>query len=339
MKRHTLQMLYDVLYALAACEGREAALFGASAPFAREAFSRSMACDAFPEVWFEIPLAGDPWFDLHLLASEENLSPDMMFHAADTGGHPAAFEWFAGQEGVRQLALSWDTGKGNLEAPAVQVLVAGGDPEVSRSFLRAIGRDDLQDAYSAFVGRIPDAWFACYTGAFPNRAADFVRVECIVDAQLQRAYAEDPALLEAHLRQAGIHRLGETAVPRCRALAQSPFRVEFQFDIMPDGQLGPVFGMSARFACPPGKGDWPPFDPDGAAGDLMGLVESWGLADGRWRLLADTMFAKRASRNGASCVLFNYPAFVKLRWRDGEPLDAKAYLLAGLDDESAGREM
>ena len=334
MNTNMQPMLFDILYALAARDGREAALFGSSRPFAQMAFAHSMACEEFPEVWFEIPLVGDPWFDLHLLASQDSLHPDATFSADETGGYPGAFAWFAKQRGVRQLALSWDTGKGNVVTPAVQVLVANHDPEISCAFLRAAGRDDLQDAYRAFVERKPDTWFACYTGAFPNREHDFVRVECIVDDLSQRAYAEDAALLEAHLRQAGVRELGETVIPRCQAFARFSFPIEFQFDVMPDGTLGSTFGISARFACPPGEDDWLPFEPDGEAGALVEQVEEWGLTDDRWRLLADTIFAMRVSRGGRSCMLFNYPAFVKLRWRDGEPLDAKAYLLAGLQDES-----
>ena len=30
-----------------------------------------------------------------------------------------------------------------------------------------------------------------------------------------------------------------------------------------------------------------------------------------------------------SAVLYCFPAFIKLRWRAGEPADAKAYLVAG----------
>ena len=69
---------------------------------------------------------------------------------------------------------------------------------------------------------------------------------------------------------------------------------------------------------------------NGAAGELMSQVEAWGLADERWKLLADTAFAMRVKAADESALLYCYPAFLKLRWRDGEPLDAKAYLIAGI---------
>ena len=323
-------MLYDMVYALTARNGREEALFGISAPAAREAFLHSLTGTEFPELWFEVPLAGDPWFDLHALTSCVSLTPGMTFPESLAKDAQAAFAWFAKQQRTtRQLALSWDTGKGFAERPAVQLLVKTDNAEVTCDFLEAAGRPDAKEAYRTFVSSLPDDWFACYTGVFPARPDHNLRVECIPEHHLQNAYANDPALLEQHLKQVGLTELGDTLLARCQLMAQTPFQLEFQFDVEPDGRAGATFGASLRFARPPSEGDWEGFAADGNAGTLMQQVESWGLADERWRLLEDTIFATRASRGDESCVLYCYPAFVKLRWRAGEPVDAKAYLIAG----------
>ena len=322
--------LYDILYALAARDGREAALFGESATLAREAFARSMACEAFPEVWFEVPLAGNPWFDLHALTSREDVDAGMEFAYETTGGNPDAFAWFASQEkGVRQLALSWDTGSGDISSPALQLLVSTDDTQVTCDFLDVAGRADAIGPYREFIARIPRGWFACYAGAFPQRPGHNLRVECIPERALQLTYAKDPALLKEHLAQVGVDCAGGSLVERCRILSAMPFQIEFQFDVSECGKAGDTFGASVRFNVPPDAGEWQSFNPNGAAGELMGRVEAWGLSDERWRLLAGTMFAKRVTHAGESTLLYCYPAFVKLRWRNGEPLDAKAYLLAG----------
>ncbi|MDO4400194.1 MAG: hypothetical protein Q4D27_04515 [Coriobacteriia bacterium] len=112
--------LLEVLYALAARGGREAVLFGDDAPAAREAFSRSLIGPKFPEVWFELPLSGEPWFDLHALY--ESCEPPHVGSvpaASDAAVDPALLEWYAGAQGVRQLALSWDTGSGCADEPAI----------------------------------------------------------------------------------------------------------------------------------------------------------------------------------------------------------------------------
>ena len=147
---------------------------------AAAAFARSAPGKAFPELWFELPLAGPPWFDLHVLTAAGDLDgppePDQC------GGYPQAFDWFRKQPYVRQLALSWDL----------------------------------------------------------------------------------------------------------------------------------------------------TFRADGAAGLLMAEVEKWGLADSRWHQMEDTSFARRVTLGPESCLLYCAPVFVKLRWKNGEPLDANAYLMAGV---------
>lgn len=324
-------MIYDIIYALMAQEGREAALFGDGAPLAHEAFERSLVGAAFPELWFELPLAGDPWFDLHVLTAREDVSPNMTFAPDSFGGCGDAFAWFAQQErGVRQLALSYDVSSGDIAHPAVQLLVGTDDPECHAGFLTAAGRPDAAEAYRRFAARLPRGWFACYAGVFPRRPEVDLRVECIPDARLQQAYAADSSLLKADLAQLGMEEFGDTLLPRCQELAQQPFELEFQFDVTRAGAAGSTFAASLRFGAPSEASSGSSFDPKGAAGELMKLLESWGLADERWRLLAGTMFAKRMARQGRQGLLYAYPAFIKLRWRNGKPVDAKTYLIAGV---------
>lgn len=323
-------MLYEILYALAASGGREQALFGNCAPAARKAFARSCAGNAFPEIWFEIPLLGEPRFDLHALTSRGTLDPETALPAEVCGGFPDTFRWFACQgKNVRQLALSWDLKPDKDPSAAIQLLVADKDPNTVRGFLQAAGREDAIERYESFSDRLPEGLYTCYYGVFPERPGSSLRVECIPARSLQPAYAKDPELLRAHLAQVGIREFGDTLLPRCRDLADTPFRLEFQFDVEEDGSAGPVMGASLRFACPPGEDDWDFFNPDGEAGRLMDRICEWGLADDRWRLLGDMSFANRVKREEESCMLFCFTAFVKLRWRAGVPLDAKAYLMAG----------
>ena len=322
-------LVYQIIYSLAALNGREGALFGKSAPLAQEAFAHSVACDAFPELWFELPLAGEPWFDLHALTSRSDLQPGMTFSAERTGGYPLPFEWFAQQKDVRQLALSWDVGSRGATSPAIQLLMGRRNLDESSAFFDVVGRPEAISGYRTFVKGLPQGWFACYAGTFPNRADAPLRVECIPTPEQQKAYAHDVSLLEADLRHVGLTDLGDTLLPRCQQLAATPYQLEFQFDITSEGTAGRTFGASVRFA-PPTKGDLPKtFDPSREAGPLMEAVESWGLADERWRLLQITAFSKRVSMGDESLLLFCFPAFIKLRWRDGAPVDAKTYLMAG----------
>ncbi|MBQ9043368.1 MAG: hypothetical protein IJ111_11225 [Eggerthellaceae bacterium] len=322
--------LYDILYALAAEGGREAALFGDCGPTAREAFARSLAGGGFPELWFELPLAGDPWMDFHSLTSYQDVAGTQAAFAGHDGAYADALAWFAEQEPgkVRQLALSYDTHVRDVEHPAVQLLVNGPDPSVPLAFLEAAGRPDLRDSYSGFTRSMPQEWYACYTGVFPGRdAADadpWVRVECIVGDKCQKAYAEDASTLQEHLRQIGLDSISKDAIPGIQELARSPFPLEFQFNVGPGGMALPALSASVRFQ----PNDWADMGRSVEIGRLAGWLQSLGLADGRCGLLPQTVFAKRVDRDGESATVSCFPAFVKLRWREGQAPDAKTYLMA-----------
>lgn len=324
-------MIYNLIYALAAINGREKRLFGNCAATALQEFEFSLAQGRFPELWFEFPLLGDPWFDLHMLFTQDDLAFGDDKAIGPCAGHPEMFEWFAAQKsGARQLAVSWDTSSGDVSHPALQLLVWKKDPQVTCDFLSTAKRSDAVLAYRTFVDSLPEDWFACYAGVFPRRTTPFLRVECIPKEYQQREYAQNIDLLEEHLRQVGFTAFGDTLLERCQTLAKTPFQLEFQFDVNEDGTAGSTLSASVRFSAADNV-DWSqPFDPNGAAGELMRTIEEWGLTDDRWQLMADTAFAKGISRSGESSQLFCFPAFIKLRWRDGQPLDAKAYLMAGI---------
>lgn len=322
--------IFSIIYALAALDGREASLFGECGPYAEEAFSRSLTSEAFPEIWFEIPLAGEPWLDFHSLVSYDDVAGTHAAYSGHDGVYADALAWFAAQQphAVRQLALSYDTHTGDVEQPAVQVLVSRRGLSVPLGFLEAVGRQDATEPFRVFVSNIPDEWFACYVGAFPRRQGaevpPWVRVECIVGDMLQRAYADDPATLKAHLAQVGLETIDEDALSNILMLARSPFPLELQFNIGPEGKALPVLSASVRF----GAEDWTDESCRAAIVDLMRDVQGTGLVDGRWMNLAGTVFSKSLSRDDESVTFSCFPAFLKLRWHEGKPSDAKAYLIA-----------
>ena len=322
--------LYDIIYALTAEGGREKALFGSCGPAAHEAFCRSLAGEAFPELWFELPLAGDPWLDFHALTSYVDVAGTQADFAGHDGVYTDALAWFANQEPnkVRQLALSYDTSRGDVDHPAVQLLVDGRDLSVPCAFLKAAGRSDLREAYTVFTSAMPAEWYACYVGVFPGRddvgADPWVRVECIVGSGCQQAYAHDTEALRSHLACIGLDNADDELVTGVQELAGSPFPLELQFNVGPDGKATSALSASVRFQ----PGDWVDAERRGQIGRLAAWMQERGLADGRCGLLAQNAFGKRLEHNGETALISCFPAFVKLRWREGQAPDAKAYLMA-----------
>ncbi|SEH33074.1 hypothetical protein [Selenomonas sp. KH1T6] len=321
--------IYEMIYALLTAKGREDALFGSQKEAARRAFGSSLVGTAFPELWFEVPLWGKPWFDLHVLTARESLKADEVAGSSLPEEVKPLFRWFAGAEAVRKLALSWDVGKDDNPSPAVQLLVKNMPP--SETFLTLAGGTSAAGAYRAFRQRAPQGWFTCYTGVFPGRKANFVRTENIPVEPLQEAYRAEPDLLGEHLCGVGVP--AEVAVEvaaRCRELIVPPFVPEFQFDVRPDGTVGETFAVSVYFCLPPGTAESPPLRLDNGGGEMMRRVQAWGLADDRWQRLVEMAHLRRLPGWLPNSVIFCYPAFLKLRWQKGVFLDAKAYIEAGV---------
>ena len=307
-------------------------MFGHSFERSREAFSKSTPGRRFPELWFEIPLLGDPWFDLHVLTSREDIGPEDRGDSHSCGGYDRIFAWFSGEESARQLAISWDLNAGDKPTSGIQLLQRRKDIKAACDLLEIAGRGSAAASYGTFTDNIPDEWFACYLGVFPGRPGHNLRVECIPDDDLQKLYAKDPASLTDHLQKAGVKDLNEI-VPFCRELADTPFGFELQFDVKADGIPGDIMGASLRFGVGKTGKSYPPFEMAGPAGELMKRLEDRGLADERWRRLDELSFAHKLSREGESLTLYCAPVFVKVRFRKGEAFDAKAYLMAGALDK------
>ena len=322
--------MYDIIYALAAKDSRETALFGNCAPCAREALSRSLAGEKLPEIWLEVPLSGDPWFDIHALTAYEDVAGTQAAFAGQGGSYADALAWFAAQPPmtVRQLALSYDTHAGDVDHPAVQLLVCGRDESVPLGFLEAIGLSSAKPSYRTFAHNMPKEWFACYIGAFPRRQATdpppWVRVECLVGKKLQRAYAENAETFLEDLARIGLKGIDKDAAANIQELARSPFPLEFQFNIGPDGAALPIISSSVRLQ----PEDWTNQTRKTEIRRLMCWIQDRGLADGRWEQLEETLFGKRVTYGDDTTLLVCFPAFVKLRWRADQQPDAKAYLKA-----------
>lgn len=122
---------------------------------------------------------------------------------------------------------------------------------------------------------------------------------------------------------------------RCAEFMKHTPSADFQFDIMPDGSLGDTFGLSLSFNETRPRHVRECME-TGYGAEIMNLLQGWGLADERWKLIAGAAFArhigfeKEDGTEGrfALAIRFNY---AKVKFTACEPRPAKFYLtcLAG----------
>ncbi|MBR2836252.1 MAG: hypothetical protein IKE43_11185 [Coriobacteriales bacterium] len=322
--------VYDTIYALASDKGCEKVLFGDCAPLAHKAFQQSLIGDKFPLLWFEVPLAGNPRFDLHVALSRESLHAGVQFLPGAGNSYDELFRWYSENEtGGGGLTFAYDVSERRIDNPAVHVNVNNAPLTNISRFFDLVAGDGAYVRYSDFENRLPQGWRIWYTGVHPGRPGSPVRVDCFVSPALKAAYAGDITQLEHDLHACGFTATSPALRDLVMPILESPFSLELQFDVMCDNTLGTTLGVSAGFPFVNEAGTRKLFNDGGTIAHLMNRIEDMGLADKRWRHIPDATFATLIRVDGSALALYCVPTFLKMRMRDGKPLDAKTYLQAG----------
>ena len=322
--------LFDILYGIAARDGREEVLFGDDILLARPAFERMLIGDCFPSVYLEFPLMGTPGFDV--LAGYGRTSEGACFAPGAGYGRQDLFDWFAS---VCKSGESASVGF-EVDTSARRIDVAGVYLQQHRQaglvepFLSSMGEQSRAPSYLALRERLPRGWPTSYVGLFPGRAGTPMRIGGYLSPRAQARCAGDPGELRACFESVGFSAYTSDMLRRCAQLMGIAPSVDFQFDIFPDGSLGDTFGLSLSFNEVAPR-EMPACMESGYGARLMRLLEDWDLVDSRWKLLADACFAQhvsyphaeRQARRLALCVL---PNFAKVKFVAGVAAPAKFYL-------------
>lgn len=324
--------LFGALYDVVAAHGRGAALLGDNKARAQTFFERSLIGSDFPAVYLEFPLSGEPCLDLLSLYNDV---PRGAAFAADAGyGYQRTFDWFAETDATRPprsaLGIELDLSQGVADHAGIY-LQQREATQLVRPFLETVGAQERAEAYANLAERMPRGWPAAYAGLFPARADSPLRLGGYLSEPSRQRCAGDPSFLGSRFDVMGFEAYDARMLDCCSRLMGLAPAVDFQFDLMPDGSLSRTFGLSLSFGrCRPG--DAAACFSSGYGATVMKLFEEWGLADERWHLVADAVFARRVDyqreQEGigrlAMSVLLN---FAKVKFVDAIPQVAKFYLV------------
>lgn len=317
--------LYDLLYGLAARDGREAALFGGSAPFARSMVKKALIGDGCPTFYLELPLIGAPRFDV--LVGYGRVSPDARFSPGAGFGYQPLFRWFSALpqgQGV-SCGFALDCGTGQAEQVGVYLQFRG-NSTLTAPFLNVLGESKRLSGLETVLRQLPEGMRASYLGLFPARKGAPARI----GGYLCGAAVREQGLMKSCFDRIGFSAYDASMLDFCNQCLSLVTGADFQFDLFPDGSLGDVFGLS--LSCndvkPRQAAEW--MD-TGSGKTLMTLLEQRGLADERWKRLSGAALSKgirTEGENGENKILglavrFNY---VKIKFQSGLPVAAKFYM-------------
>ena len=331
MDKPSQMMAFDALYTIASDGGREEALFGNSIELARGAYERTLIGDGYPSAYLEFPLLGEPCFDL--LSVHGEVSPEAQF-APDAGfGYQAMFDWYSGvraEDDNLSCGIELDTSVGETERAGVYLQYRK-RPELVVPFLESVGEGTRADSYLITLDRMPEGWPPAYVGLFPGRSGTPLRIGGYLGPEVQAACAADPAFLANQFDRIGFSAYDDEMLSQCTEFLTLAPSVDFQFDIMPDGSLSDTFGLSLSFNETKPRQARECME-DGYGARICRTLQEWGLADDRWKLIAEAAFARHVPFDRddgtqgrfALCCLFNY---AKVKFSNAKARPAKFYLI------------
>ena len=323
-------MVFDALYEMAAADGREQALFGSSFALARDVYERTLIGTDYPSAYVEFPLLGKPGFDL--LSVHTSVEPGLRFAAGAGFGYQAMFDWYAGLASHDNLScgIELDTSVGQADQAGVYLQYRR-HSELVAPFLDSVGEGERAKSYRAVADRMPADWPPAYVGLFPGRAGTPLRIGGYLGHAVQDACAADPAFLADQFDRIGFVSYDDAMLAQCSEFMSLAPSIDFQFDIMPDGSLGNVFGLSLSFNETKPRQARECMD-TGYGAQICSMLQDWGLADDRWKLIAGAAFARHvpfyredgSQGRFALCCLFNY---AKVKFVNAVAQPAKFYLI------------
>ena len=322
------EMAFGALVGLGAKRG--AALLGNATDLAMDTFKESLIGEAFPSFWLEAPLAGEPGFDLHVYYDRGQVQPGDRFTEGAGFGMQALFDWYFGSEssGVG-VGFAHDL-RGGQRVTGAYVNFNHKPLSDMPGFFNALGSPESCGPAVSLMARLPKSWNPWYLGLFPGRPEAGVRVGSFVSRRRQADYARETREIAADLEAAGFDALDGEMLACVQALAALPYQLELQLDATEAG-TGETLGVDLTLDLSSPARVHEAFTANGAAAQACMLLESWGVADGRWSAIAPSSFGMAlplpaTAGNKKALFISCLPAFIKAKWRGGQPQPAKAYL-------------
>ena len=347
---------FEVLCLQAASDGRKEVLFGESVDRARKAMRPFLVGKKFPSVYLEFPLAGEPFMDVTVLLNE--LEPGTHVECDAAAGTEAMLDWYAPVRAEFEdvsCGYELDTSKEDPRAAAVHFQPRS-HLELVEPFCEAVGEPERAKLYLDMADRMPPGWDLSFFGMFRGRPGSPLRVCGYLDQGYRKDCCNNPSLVARVFDAIGFSAYDDAMIEQIGQLMATDAKAfDFQFDVYPDGSLGDTFAIDIQFDIERPEHVQASFD-SGSAASVMNLLEEWGIADERWRLIPEAAFARSipvtvpaedaAERDktpaGANAAaddataspelgMFGFtlmPGWGKARWRNGVLQPAKFYFLA-----------
>lgn len=312
----------SMIFLQAADNGRKEVLFGDSFERAHEAVMPLIKDVPSPSMYLEFPLAGEPFLDVTVLYGD--IPAGTVIDSPYTPDTERMLEWYCKEHEHNKefnLGFEIDTKNPGSSLSSIHLQFQTHD-ELIMPFCEAIGEEQYGRLCLDVQKRMPEDWRLAAFGLFRGRPGVPFRVAGYV------AESEKDKCIRSKDHLAGVlDKIGFTAYDD-RMLSEvselfklAPMSVDFQFDVYPDGSVGDSLMIDISISGENGSQSRKSFE-SGRDAEIMHFLESWNIADERWKLCGDMAFAKYLPTGQAVILL---PQWVKVRWKDKTLQPAKMY--------------
>ena len=325
------QAMVDIFEHMAA-DGRADALLGAGPERAIDSYRRFSTEHAGPCVIVEMPLLGDPSYDVLSGNYQRRLQPGERLADASQVAAQAALDWAIAWKGDTPVALQFelDEAGGADQRPGIHCRHRG-QIDAAEAFYEAIGEAWRAPLYREAAERMPREWSCQYAAVFPGRAGKVTRMELELAGEACERAAADPSYMRDCFETIGFHAYDQAMLDTISELAAMRPVHSLQFDILEDGTLGETFSLASYFESQ-GAATRTVFADGGTANKMCTFYERLGIADDRWRLIEGALVASKkaalSDQGFISVISLLLPCCAKAKWRGAKLLPGKFYLTA-----------
>ena len=325
-------MALQALLLQAAADGREELLFGDSLYRAREILPDFLPEGTFPPIYLEFPLLGEPFLDATILYHQRDVRR-LSLSSPAAEGTGEMLDWFACLSGpYGDVCCGYEVDFKNAKPSAAGVhFQPRTHLELVEPFCALLGEAGRAPLYLEMAERMRKSWPLSFFGLFRGRPDSPLRVCGYLSPEERDVCGKDTGRIRHVFETAGFSAWDETMLRQiCELLSAAPGEADFQFDIKADGACESMFAIDVRFAPLSSRNMAVSFD-RGENRRLMKLLESWGIADERWKDGVALSFAKAfpvtlGDIETGCFALTLLPQWIKIRWIDNRLQASKLYL-------------
>ncbi|MBO4265743.1 MAG: hypothetical protein J5910_00970 [Lachnospiraceae bacterium] len=322
---------FELLCAFCGSGGKAETLFGEDIKRLPERIGPFLNTDPFPSIHLEFPLLGEPFTDVTVLYRD--IEAGMRIKSEAVGDTGSLLDWYADVcRKYPRICFGFELDSALDHKKAAFGFQPRESEELVRPFCKITGTVLQGEHYLRAAQKMPARWPLSYFGVYPGRDNAPFRVCGYYDRRELSSHDISPEKIRADLDTIGFRSYDATMLEQIsKILSLEVNAIDFQFDICPDESFGDVFSLDVQLK-EMGSAKVSEAFESGVSAEVMSILRSWGIADGRTSMIKKTSLSRGIKVMSENDGMIDYalickPEWIKIRWKSCKLQPSKCYCL------------